>query len=76
MTRITAWEIYSNPLDLQISAMPSKEHGGKLFLLIERGPGHSFKQLLSGQSTLTSLQEIYDQAVLPVLEKCMEEGKR
>ncbi len=75
MNRITAWEIYSNPLDLQISALPNKEDGGKLFLLIARGPEHNFKQMLSGQSTLTGLQEIYDQAILPILEACMKEGK-
>lgn len=76
MTRLDAFGIYSNPEDLQISALPNKEDGNKLFVLIAYGPDRKFRWILSGQTEVTDRKEVFERAILPYLEMAITEGKK
>jgi len=59
ITRLTALEIFTNPNDLRLSVVREEGKGesGKYAILITRGPGHSFKLLLSSQPFAATVDE-------------------
>ncbi len=72
MTLITALEIFGNPLDLMFSVKQIRgvsNYG----VLINRGPGHNFKLLLSGE--MPSKKQALE-CVNEVLETAIKHGRK
>ena len=72
MSMITAMEIFTNPHDLEI-IIGQEKSGGKFAIGIFRGPGHSYRPLVTSHMCAETVKDAVEtvQGILEMIEQVM-----